>query len=348
MQTATPAVLANPDFEAHLGGLTPLRGGAAAGMEAVAWLMAWVTPVGWPLFVPNAGHLVARGDADAMRQQAADRGVYHAATVARLPWNSGAEPVVAYAQDARAGALGCRANPQVTRQVNSKAFSHRHAADAGLEPGAFAFARKVHSTDELAEHLAEVPEDVARQWVLKPLWGFAGGGRLTGAGRSPPNDSKGRLAALLKRDGAVLFEPWVQRTGDFSTQMWVSGPGRVAPLCVTRLLTTPSGRYMGTASTAPEDAATVHALREGASAAANWLAHAGYTGPAGVDALAFTDPVDGRSLLRPVVEINARFTLGLLASTVADMAAASGAWPAGSPWTFVLDPRAPPGRWTPG
>jgi len=54
------------------------------------------------------------------------------------------------------------------------------------------------------------------------------------------------------------------------------------------------------------------ALREAAVAVAQAAIAAGYHGPCGVDAFAF-EVEPGRIELRPVVEFNARFTLGIVA-----------------------------------
>jgi hypothetical protein len=54
-------------------------------------------------------------------------------------------------------------------------------------------------------------------------------------------------------------------------------------------------------------------LRAAALTIARAAAAAGYWGPCGVDAFAYRDPESGGESLRPVVELNARFTLGSVA-----------------------------------
>jgi hypothetical protein len=54
------------------------------------------------------------------------------------------------------------------------------------------------------------------------------------------------------------------------------------------------------------------ALREAGSELTAAAAEAGYRGPCGVDGFAFRD-AEGHEILRPTVELNARFTLGIVA-----------------------------------
>ena len=62
--------------------------------------------------------------------------------------------------------------------------------------------------------------------------------------------------------------------------------------------------------------ASDEAVREAAAALAGAAHEAGYFGPAGLDSLLFRMPAEGgapaREVLRPVVEWNARFTLGIV------------------------------------
>jgi hypothetical protein len=90
------------------------------------------------------------------------------------------------------------------------------------------------------------------------------------------------------------------------------------------------------------------ALREAAVAVAQAAAAAGYHGPCGVDAFAF-ELEPGRVELRPIVEFNARFTLGIIAigllrRALAEIRRELSLDPGGlRPFLFRLD--APPGGW---
>jgi hypothetical protein len=115
-----------------------------------------------------------------------------------------------------------------------------------------------------------------------------------------------------------MLEPWLKRTCDLSAQFWI-GPGRqIVLLGTTELLVEGSGLYRGhrgfvdsrgrVTSGSRFDAAMLDACVAVAEAAVA----AGYQGPCGVDAFAF-EKEPGRIELRPIVEFNARFTLGIIA-----------------------------------
>lgn len=266
---------------------------------------------------------------------------------AGFPWNLTRQNLVAYAWDARADvAAGMMGLPlpqrtATTLECNSKVFSQTQAAKAGLEPGVFGYACVVESTQQLAQHLLQVPSHVAARWVLKPAQGFAGGGRIQGTGRALTTRGRGRLMQLLQRDGAVVFEPWVDRVLDLSVQVWIPpAPAPVEVVAVTTLNNSPAGRYQGNGDALELDPEVVEMARGAALVAAGWLQAAGHTGAAGVDAFTYPDPETGRVELRPITEINARFTLGLLSSSVATMAFGPRAR-----WSFRLQPGALFGIW---
>ncbi len=313
----------NADVDAFLSGVAP-SALARQRLHQVARVFALCGPVGTPLGIPGAdGRWEPLPDADLWRTRAAQRGHHHGPLLATLPHSNPAPALLCWGTDARSVALGDSGDPAVARTVNSKAFSQRKAADHGLEPGMFQHARVVDRVTALQEHLAEVPEPVAAQWTLKPLWGFAGGGRTAGSGRTLAPGTRRALEARLALDGAVVFEPWVTRVSDHSTQLWVGGPTDVRVVFQGTLLNTPGGRYLGNVDVAPGSPQAAHhaALAAAATQSGRWLAEAGYRGPAGVDAFVYRDALRGGAhTLRPVVEINARFTLGFVAGVVVRMA----------------------------
>jgi hypothetical protein len=184
--------------------------------------------------------------------------------------------------------------------------------------------------------------------VLKPALGTSGRGRVHGQwlrsasrvdGAEPLVGPAGRLLApiaasawaeLARRGGAIL-EPWLSRVADYSVQLAVGRPGAgpaVTILATTTQILSPSGQIRGNrgaltvagrivhgvaggdgdAASRIEDALTTAAQRLGAAAAAQ-----GFYGIAGIDAFCFVGP-DGQPVLRPVVELNARFTTGTVAA----------------------------------
>ncbi|MDP6932754.1 MAG: hypothetical protein QGG40_07545, partial [Myxococcota bacterium] len=145
-------------------------------------------------------------------------------------------------------------------------------------------------------------------------------------------DDLGRLETwlprILARQGAVVVEPWLERVLDLSVQVTIGPDGHVRVDGVTRFETDERGQYLGTFLGRP-----IRDLEEGLRRAVvgpgrgtrmtehlkavgrfvgRALFELGHRGPAGVDALVFRDAV-GNHRLKPIVEVNARYTMGHLA-----------------------------------
>jgi hypothetical protein len=216
------------------------------------------------------------------------------------------------------------APPEIVELVHDKAFSHRMAAAEGflpasldplvevLEPAALRNAAGARSW--IVDSVNRWPAWTERRFTLKPRFGTSGRGRVAGIGeRIAAGDSGfGRLAAC----GGAMLEPWLRRATDLSAQMWIEPDGQIVLLGTTELIVEPSGLYRGHRGTI-DSRGRVHcasrydeALREAAAAVARAAFAAGYWGPCGLDAFAFH--LDGREVFRPIVEFNARFTLGTL------------------------------------
>ena len=168
----------------------------------------------------------------------------------------------------------------------------------------------------IEERLARWPGWTGGRFTLKPRFGTSGRGRVAGeAGRVAAG--RGAFARLAESGGALL-EPWLARTCDLSAQLWVGSDGQIVLLGTTELLVEGSGLYRGhrgfvdSRGRVTSGSRYDEALREAAVAVARTAAAAGYRGPCGVDAFAF-EVEPGRVELRPAVEFNARFTLGIVA-----------------------------------
>lgn len=188
---------------------------------------------------------------------------------------------------------------EVVRRVNSKAFAHELAKQLGLDP-----------PGALCRSVAEVEAALCDpRWVLKRAFGHGALGHFLGAGRSLPENAAGWIEKALSTGEPVVFEPWVERDADYSVQLEV-GDREAKVLAVTELLTTPQGAYLGNRiGTVPLEVAGELervALRVGGALLAE-----GYRGPVGIDAYT------SGARLRPLVEINARHTMGRIALALA-------------------------------
>lgn len=219
------------------------------------------------------------------------------------------------------------ATARVVQRVHDKAFAHETAESEGLVPaclrdcisvlGAYALRDTATGGTALEEALAAWPDWARERFTLKPRFGSSGRGRVAGAeGRIDEPQRTGALPRLAQRGGAVC-EPWLERTEDLSVQLLVEPGGGIRLLGSLRLLTDDSGLYRGHAGCVDArgrvSSGSVHdeQIREAAVSVAQAAAAEGYVGPCGVDAFAFRD-ASGREVLRPVVEFNARFTVGTL------------------------------------
>jgi hypothetical protein len=235
--------------------------------------------------------------------------------------------------------------PEVVARVHDKAFAHRVALAEGLLPAPLRGLVTVFDPDALrdsegalarmAEAVAAWPRSLSRSFTLKPRLGTSGRGRVSGRdGEVDTPALRGALPRLADRGGALL-EPWFARTRDLSAQLFVGDDGRITLLGTLEQIVAPSGRYLGHRGEIDSRGRVFscgdfeEALREAAPLVAVAAAAEGYRGPCGVDAFALRLPDEALRLpeealrlpeekqrgeiLRPVVELNARYTMGIVA-----------------------------------
>ncbi len=219
------------------------------------------------------------------------------------------------------------APPDVAAACHHRAFalaaSEVLQAERPREAGwALPGARMVASVGEIERHLAAGGAAAGDgRWVVKAPWSAAGRGRHLGVRPGELGDPapRRRIERLLERHGSLLFEPWVDRLADFGAAALVTPGGvrRVGVHCQEV-----DGRGVVSAITldpelGPELGGDERERLEAAlQAVGERLASAGYFGPFGVDAYRFRTP-EGRACFRPLGEVNARMTFGLLAHVLA-------------------------------
>jgi hypothetical protein len=136
------------------------------------------------------------------------------------------------------------------------------------------------------------------------------------------------IERVIGNGGLVVVEPWLERVLDFSVQLEVLSEG-VKFLGYTGLLNDRRGQFEAnwaestrlrrvpgrlpvpfqTQVRSPDNLHSV--FRAITKALANELVAAGYLGPVGIDAFVYQTTA-GEFRLKPVVEINCRYTLGRL------------------------------------
>ncbi|MBS0615108.1 MAG: hypothetical protein JSR58_00975 [Verrucomicrobia bacterium] len=177
----------------------------------------------------------------------------------------------------------------VVRTVNSKAFSY-------VESPKLAGSALLHSLQEIVEwsRTQKVPH------VIKSSFGAAGRGHL----HFPCTEKA--LAGFLRREGLpVIGEPWVKRDLDFSTQ-WKITDGTIHYLGATICITNTHGHHVANKI---GDISIPHLekQREVSLPILTKISAMGFFGNVGIDAMIY----EGK--LHPIVEINARKTMGWFA-----------------------------------
>lgn len=257
-----------------------------------------------------------------------------------VPWLCDAE---AAREAEREGLPLFGASPEVVARVHDKAFAVTLARDQGIEPVALRPCLRVFDPPELSpgEAFADRVREACLAWpapfasggyTLKPRLGTSGRGRVGGSAQAfDPAPVRGAAARLARRGGAIL-EPWLERVRDLSVVAWIAPPKASAEALPVTLLATleqivsASGLWLGHCGEI-DRRGRIHAgttwdegMREAASLAAEAARRAGFSGPCGIDGFAYREarasdagalePAAPVVRLRPLVEINARFTLG--------------------------------------
>lgn len=243
--------------------------------------------------------------------------------------------------------------PDVVARVHDKAFAQREAERAGRVPAELLGQVRVFEPADLADADAALaairgaleswPESASERFVLKPRLGTSGRGRVAGLRERPDGEELRAALPRLVRRGGALLEPWLERREDLSAQLLVSRDGDVRLLGTLRQVVTPSGVPTGMRAQVGADgelrSGSAHdpELRAAAAELAGAARDAGFHGVCGLDALVFAAP-DGREVARPVVELNARFTLGTVAVGLFERARRCGALAPGDGAELVLGP----------
>lgn len=222
-----------------------------------------------------------------------------------IPWGW-TEPVRRFARSVHAGS---DAPPQDSiARANSRRLSHELETrwNCGLNGAA-----TISSPAELEKVLGHVgPKD---RWVLKAEFSSAARQRIVCTGSTPDANSAGWIRNRLSAGEWLLFEPWVDRIAEAGLQWTIPVDGPPVLHGITELLSDDAGQYRGSsfgldaaalARWAPAVETTRHAVAE--------IQQLGYFGPVGIDAMRYR-AADGTEKLRPLQDINARWTMGRLA-----------------------------------
>lgn len=189
-------------------------------------------------------------------------------------------------------------------RVNSKVFSHEIEREMGIAVQGAALATTIEALEAAVARACPGAED---KWVVKAPLGFAARERVLGRGPRLDPPSAVWAARRFAFGETLLVEPWRDVVREYGVQIWIARDGAIDLLGISRMLTNGAGATVGYVLADPPPARRAEELQEVAREVGRRLYDAGYTGPAGVDAL------EHAGGLRPLLEINARYTMGHVA-----------------------------------
>lgn len=163
--------------------------------------------------------------------------------------------------------------------------------------------------------------------LLKAAYSNAGRGHCRLLDGKWTDSAKGWLKRVLAEHGGVIAEPWLDRVLDFSAQYELKNDGEIKLVGMTRVINDELGRFRGSlvlpkwAQGLDEDL-TKFLFRDAKvnqffkftlpDALKELMGPSGYVGALGVDSMVHRAG-DGNLVFRPVVEVNARHTMGRVA-----------------------------------
>jgi len=213
----------------------------------------------------------------------------------------------AAAEGSRAGADVRPPDFELVARVNSKLWSHALEVEMGWAlPGA----RIVATAEELREAAAHACPGAEEKWVVKSPYGFAARERVLGRGPRVEGAQAAWACKHLARGEPLIFQPWLEVWREYGVVVEVAEGGAHRLLGVSDLRTNGAGTGTGYVLARPPAPGRMRELEETAAVVCARLRAEGYSGPAGFDAL------EHAGGLHPLLEVNARYTMGFVALAV--------------------------------
>jgi hypothetical protein len=192
-------------------------------------------------------------------------------------------------------------------RVNSKLWSHALEIELGW---ALSGAMTASTIEELQEGIRRACPEANDKWVIKSPFGFAARDRVLGRGPSL-EEAQGRwVERQLQRGEQLIFQPWLDVVREYGVVMEISPAGDCIVHGISDLQTNGAGTGRGYLLGRSPSAQRAVELKEIAQTIGARLFKEGYYGPVGIDAL------EHAGGLHPLLEINARYTMGFVAVAV--------------------------------
>ena len=195
----------------------------------------------------------------------------------------------------------------VVRRVNSKLWSHRLETELGIAQTGAATADTFEELQAAVARARPKPDD---KWVIKSPFGFAARDRVLGRGSFLDEPQAKWCRRRFAQGETLIFQPWLDVIREYGIVMEISSEGVIEIHGVSDLQTNGAGTGKGYLLGRPPVPHRAIELERIARVVGERLFKEGYNGPVGIDAL------EHPGGLHPLLEINARYTMGFIALTV--------------------------------
>jgi len=196
---------------------------------------------------------------------------------------------------------------EVVARVNSKLWSHALEVELGV---AIEGAATASTLEELNEAARRACPRAADKWVVKGPYGFAARERVLGRGPAVEGAQAAWAVKRLARGETLIFQPWLEVLREYGVVAEIARDGSHTILGVSDLQTNGAGTGTGYVLGRAPSPERMSELEGAASAVCRRLYEEGYRGPVGVDA------IEHARGLHPLLEVNARYTMGFIAVAV--------------------------------
>jgi len=212
------------------------------------------------------------------------------------------------------------------RSPNKEAAQQRRPTDQSWLCTESEVGTAVNSLAEALAAIATIRQRGHHKIVIKEALGLAGSNAMRLFEPEILETHRRWIVNAVENHRQLVVEPWLERELDFSVQLEMVEDG--LKLCgYTGLLNDTKGQFQGNVALPghqkkipanlialfpelPDIAQRLHALYADIFALLEAeLRRVNYLGPVGIDAFAYRD-VDGKIRLKPIVEINPRYTMG--------------------------------------
>jgi uncharacterized ferritin-like protein (DUF455 family) len=214
----------------------------------------------------------------------------------------------------------------LSRSQNQEAAQQRRLTDQSWLCTEHEVGMEVNSLAEALAAIASIRQRGHHKIVIKEALGLAGSNAIRLFEPELLETHRRWIANAVANHRQLVVEPWLERELDFSVQLEMSDDG--LKLCgYTGLLNDAKGQFQGNTAAPghqkkipadlialltdpPDIAQRLHALYADIFALLEAeLRRANYLGPLGIDAFAYRT-AEGKIRLKPIVEINPRYTMG--------------------------------------